>query len=339
MIAVTGATGHIGNVLVRELLERGKAVRTILPPGENRAPLAGLNLEVAESDVRGLDSLVRAFNGVETVYHLAGVISILPGKKKLLEDVNVKGTQNVVEACFRTGVKRLVYISSIHAVKEPPHGTIISESQPYDPSSVLGEYAKSKARATLLIIEAVKRGLDAVIVCPTGVIGPYDYKISEMGQLIQDFLQQKMKACVDGAYDFVDVRDIARGLILACEKGRRGEGYILSGERITVRDLFSLLEKISGIKAPGWQVSCRLARAIGVLATPYYLLSKVKPLFTAYSIDVLSSNSLVSSEKARRELGYSTRSIRESLFDAVSWFKEEARRCASGKMRNSFITA
>jgi dihydroflavonol-4-reductase len=323
LITITGATGHIGNVLVRELLSKKEKIRVIVPPGEDIKPLDGLDIEIISGDVRDINTMIPAFQGADKVYHLAGIISILPGKRDLLQSVNVQGTRNVVEACLKTGIKRLVYVSSIHAIKEPPHGTIITESQPYDPSSVLGDYAKSKAQATLEVIHGVEKGLDTVIVCPTGVIGPYDYKVSEMGHLILEFLLKKIKACVDGAYDFVDVRDVVRGMILASEKGRTGEGYILSGEQITIRDLYSLLENITNIKAPKFQVSCGIARAVGVLATPYYILSKTKPLFTKYSIDVLASNSLVSSEKAKRELGYSARPINESLADAIIWFKEQ----------------
>jgi dihydroflavonol-4-reductase len=323
LIVITGATGHIGNVLVRELLSKKEKIRVIVPPGEDIKPLDGLDIEMIAGDVRDINTMIPAFQGADRVYHLAGIISILPGKRDLLQSVNVQGTRNVVEACLKTGIKRLVYVSSIHAMKEPPHGTIITESQPYDPASVLGDYAKSKAQATLEVIHGIEKGLDTVIVCPTGVIGPYDYKVSEMGHLILEFLLKKIKACVDGAYDFVDVRDVVRGMILANEKGRTGEGYILSGEQITIRNLYSLLENITKIKAPKFQVSCGIARAVGVLATPYYILSKTKPLFTKYSIDVLASNSLVSSEKAKRELGYSARPIKESLADAVIWFKEQ----------------
>jgi len=149
-----------------------------------------------------------------------------------------------------------------------------------------------------------------------------DYRISEMGNLFQRFLKKKMRIGVSGAYDFVDVRDVAEGHILAGLKGRSGEGYILSGEQISIPNLFSLLENITGIKAPGFMVPSWLARTAGILATPYYLLSKTKPLFTAYSIDVLNSNSIVSSEKARRELGFSPRSIRDSLIGTLNWFKE-----------------
>lgn len=184
MVVVTGATGHIGNVLVRELLSRGENVSVVIPPFEDTACLDGLQLEMVKGDVRQIDSLIQAFRGGDVVYHLAGAISILPGKNELLHQVNVVGTRNVVEACLKTDVRRLIYTSSIHAVKEPPHGTVIDETLPYDPDTVLGDYAKSKARATLEVLKGVKRGLDAVIVCPTGVIGPYDYydyRVSDIG--------------------------------------------------------------------------------------------------------------------------------------------------------------
>ena len=190
---------------------------------------------------------------------------------------------------------------------------------------MLGDYAKSKAQATLEVLKGVAQGLDAVIVCPTGVIGPYDYKVSEMGQLIIDFIQRKLHAYVDGAYDFVDVRDVAMGIILACEKGRSGESYILSGAQITVRDLLLMLEEMTGVKAPSLKIPAWLVRTVGSIAPLYYRLTKTKPLFTAYSVDVLSSNSLISSEKAHRELGYSTRSIRESVEDAIRWFRENGK--------------
>jgi dihydroflavonol-4-reductase len=337
LVAVTGSTGHIGNVLVRELLKKGQQVRAIVPAGEDISPLKNLKVEIRQADVRRLDSLIEAFSGVEMVYHLAGIISILPGRKKLLEEVNVQGTQNVCEACLKTGVRRLVYTSSIHAVKEPPHGICITEEQPFDPEAVLGDYGRSKARATLSVYESLKKGLDAVIVCPTGVMGPFDFKLSEMGKLFQDILSRKLKMYINGAYDFVDVRDVAWGIILAGERGRTGQSYILSGEQISVRNILIHLEKISGVKAPSTCIPTRLARLAGILATPYYLLSGTRPLFTAYSIDVLGSNSLVSSAKAKKELGFTARPIRESILDAVSWFKDEARRRRkSGKTDKSY---
>ena len=297
----------------------------MIPPFEDVSCLDGLKVEIVEGDVRQIDSLIQAFEGGDVVYHLAGIISILPGKSELLYQVNVEGTRNVVEACLKTKVRRLVYTSSIHAVKEPPHGIVIDETFPFDPDNVLGDYAKSKAQATLEVLNGVKQGLNVVIVCPTGVIGPYDYKTSEMGQLITDFIQRKLKAYVDGAYDFADVRDVATGLILACEKGCSGESYILSGEQITVRDLLLMLQEITKVKAPSLKIPAWLARTVGKIAPLYHRLTNTKPLFTAYSIDVLASNSVINSEKARCKLGYSARSIRESIEDTVRWLRENGK--------------
>ncbi len=322
MNVVTGATGHIGNVLVRELTAEGEKVRVVIPAQEDVSPLEGLKVELVEGDVRNIDSLIRAFKGCDIAYHLAGIISIVPGKRNLMHQVNVEGARNVVEACLSTGIKRLVYASSIHAIAEPPHGTAIDETLPFDPDRTIGDYGKSKALAAREVLKGTEKGLNAVIMCPTGVIGPYDYKVSEMGQLIRDFLEKKIKARIDGSYDFVDVRDVAKGHILARQKGQAGQTYILSGERITVTDLLSTLEEITGVKAPSLKIPRRLVRAVAVLASPYYRLTKARPLFTAYSIDVLASNSLVNSEKARRELGYRSRPVKESIQDAIEWFKE-----------------
>jgi dihydroflavonol-4-reductase len=319
-VFVTGATGHIGNVLVRELLSQGEQVRALLLPSEDDLPIRGLNVEKVLGDICDLESLIPAFKGVDAVYHLAGAIAITNGKQAMLDRVNVAGTRNVIESCFINGTRRLVYTSSIHAIQEPPHGTVIDEQCPVNPNHVLGGYARSKAQATLEVKRAVECGLDAVIVHPSGVVGPFDFRISEMGQLILDFVRGKLKAYLDGAYDFVDVRDVAQGMIRACKKGRKGESYILSGQQISIKDLMHMLEETTGKKAPSFKVPGWLARAAGRLAPIYYRIRRSKPLFTDYSVDVLCSNSLITSKKARQELGYVPRAVRESITDAVAWF-------------------
>jgi dihydroflavonol-4-reductase len=323
MVLVTGATGHIGNVLVRQLLSRGEEVRALIHRDETITTLDGLKVEMVKGDVCNPDSFLRAFMGIDIVYHLAGRISILPGQDRLLHQVNVVGTQNIIKACIKTGVKRLVYTSSIHAIEEPPPGTIIDETCPCNPDKVPKGYGRSKAQATLAVLRGVEQGLNAVIVCPTGVTGPYDYKISEIGQLIIDFANRNLKAYIDGAYDFIDVRDVATGIILAGKKGSSGECYILSGEQITVYGLMLMLQELTGVKAPSLRVPVWLARIVAKVTPLYYYLTITKPRFTTHSIDVLRSNSLISSEKARRELGFSTRPIRESIADAILWFKEK----------------
>ncbi|UCE98070.1 MAG: NAD-dependent epimerase/dehydratase family protein, partial [Dehalococcoidia bacterium] len=238
--------------------------------------------------------------------------------------VNVDGVRNVVAACRSNRVPRLVYTSSIHAIAEPPKGTVIDESQPFDPDRVLGDYAHSKAHATLILLEEEKKGnLDAVVCCPTGVIGPFDYGISSIGQLILDFASGRLKSYVNGAYDYVDVRDVVNGLILAAEKGKSGRHYILSGEQVQVNNLLMELSKAIGLPAPTFRIPAILARTAGVLASVYYRLLKQKPIFTAYSIDVLRSNSMVSSSRAHEELGFIARPWQESIHDQVKWFEDE----------------
>lgn len=322
MVVVTGATGHIGNVLVRKLLADGKEVKVVVAPGDDLKPIEDLDVELVYADVRDPGSLLSAFDGAEYVYHLAGIISIGSSKSKLLWGVNVDGTKNVIDACIRAGVKRLLYVSSIHAFTEPPHGTPIIETKKFDPSSVVGQYAQSKAAATNEVLKAVeKRGLDAVIVHPTGVIGPYDYKMSNMGQMIVDYINGHLYAYIDGAYDFADVRDVARGIILASEKGQTGESYILSGEQITVEQILKTLEDETKIPMPRIKLPLWVAKVTAPLSEFYYRLKKQPPLFTSYSISTLVSNSLTTHQKATQELGYTARPVKESVRDAAHWFK------------------
>ncbi|MGE5222236.1 MAG: SDR family oxidoreductase [Omnitrophica WOR_2 bacterium] len=320
MILVTGATGHIGNVLVRELLSTGAKVRALVLPGEDCRPLEGLQVEKFEGDILNPASLQPALQDVEKVFHLAGIISILPGKNELVRRVNVQGTHNLLEAARQAGVQRVIYTSSIHAITRAPLGMVIDERMPFDPDNTSGEYDRSKAVASLAVLKAVQEGMDAVIVCPTGVIGPYDFRGSEMGQLIYESTRKKLQFSVEGAYDFVDVRDVARGLILAGERGRRGETYILSGERFTIPNLVDFVRELVGVQAPHIRIPANLAHFSSLFAPLYYRLARVKPLFTSYSIKTVLGNSVISHAKAQRELGYSARSLRESIADTVRWF-------------------
>lgn len=322
MNLVTGATGHIGNVLVRQLLERGEAVRALVWRGEDTAPLKGLDLEVVGGDVLDLDSLKPALCGVTKVFHLAGLISILPGRNEMLRWVNVEGTLNVMLASLQAGVKRFLYTSSIHAIQRAPHGVQIDETLPFDPHNPVGAYDRSKAEASLRVLAAARQGLDAVIVCPTGVIGPNDYRRSEIGQLILDCVRHKPQFYVEGGYDFVDVRDVAQGMILASEKGRTGETYILSGEHLTVRKLMDTLWELTGRRFTRIKVPFSVAQFAAAFTPLYYRLAHVKPRFTPYSLKTLQSNAQISHRKAKEELGYRPRSLAVSLRDTVEWFRQ-----------------
>lgn len=288
MILVTGAAGHLGNVLVRELVERGETVRALLLPGEDRTPLGDLPIEQIEADILDYPALSNAFRGINTVYHLAGIISILPGQNPVLRMVNVLGTRNVIHASLEHGVRRMVYTSSIHALRRLSHGVVIDEKVPFDPEAAISSYDQSKAQASLEVLKAVPLGLNAVIACPTGIIGPYDFRLSEMGKIILDCLEQKPQLYVDGAYDFVDVRDVAQGLILANQQGKRGETYILSGEQLTVRRLLDSIKQITGKGFVRIRLPFRLAQLVAKVTPLYYRLTRTKPRFTPYSLETLA---------------------------------------------------
>jgi len=322
MNLVSGPTGHIGNVLVRELVRRGEKVRALVLPGEDLSPIANLNVEIVYGNVLDKVTLTEAFKGITNVFHLAGIISISTGTDSLVHAVNVEGTKNMVEAAMAAGVKRFIYTSSIHAFKRIPHGRIVDEMTPIEPESSMGAYDRSKAEATLYVLEKVKQGLPAVIACPTGVVGPYDFKKSEIGELVNDWILKKVNYMIEGSYDFVDVRDVVEGLILARNKGQVGQIYILSGELVRVSDLWKFGQELLSIKTRIVNIPTRLAKFAAYFAELYYRITKTKPKFTRYSIATLQSNAVISNTKARAKLGYKPRSLRESIHDTIDWWKQ-----------------
>ncbi|HVP20749.1 MAG TPA: SDR family oxidoreductase [Anaerolineaceae bacterium] len=322
LVLVTGATGHVGNTLVRELLAQQYHVRALVLPAEDTAALRDLPVELVTGDVLEPASLDAAFSKVEIVYHLAGIISIMPGSHALMRKVNVEGTRNVLAAARRSGVRRLVYTSSIHALQRPPLGVVIDESLPFDPDNPAGEYDRTKAEATLVVLDAVRDGLDAVIVCPTGIIGPHDYRGSELGTVVKGWMHQRLAFLTDGNFNWVDVRDIALGHILACERGRTGETYILGGERVSLARLWVMVREAAGIFSQTIIVPFRLAAAAAQAAALWYALTRTRGRFTPYSLETVNSNSAISIAKACRELGYSPRPIADTIRDTVNWWKE-----------------
>lgn len=321
MKVVTGATGHLGNVLVRELLARQEQVRAIVLPTDQASSLADLQIEKVLADVRDLEGLRKAFQGADTVFHLAGIVSVMPGQQELLRQVNVKGTSNVVEACLLSGVRRLVYTSSVHALVEPPHGTALDETFEFDPERVYGDYGKTKAQASLNVLAGTRQGLDAVIACPSGIIGPYDYEPSIVGRLLLNAARGKLRGYVRGGYDFVDVRDVASGLIDLSEKGLKGDTYILSGEFISIKKVTEVVNTLTGKYAFCPQIPFPLALFASRIAERLQLLGASGAHFTQQSLYVLRSNGLISHAKATRELGYSPRSIRQSIKNSLEWFR------------------
>ncbi len=320
MNLVTGATGHIGNVLVRELVQSREKVRVLMLPGEDGRSLASLNVEKITGDILVPSSLNKAMEGITTVYHLASLVSIQRDQEEILQRVNVEGTQNVIEAAKRHNIKRLIYTSSIHALARPPQGVVIDESQPFDIHNEAGDYDRSKALASVKILEAVSQGLDAVIVCPTGVIGPYDFRRSEIGELILGWMKRRISVLIDGKFDFVDVRDVALGHILANKYGRKGEVYILGGEQLSLISFCKKVKEYLDIKSPIIKIPYKLAFFSTIFSERYYKWTKTRPRFTRYSLETVVGNSTITYEKAKRELGYSPRALVDSIRDTIIWW-------------------
>lgn len=323
MFLVIGGSGHLGNVLVRLLLKEDKKIRVIVPPNEDLTSLKNLDVEVFFCDIRDKTTLKRAFKDIEVVFHLASLISVLPRSRNLIYDVNINGTKNVLDLCLESNVKRLLYVSSVHALKEPSHNTPLTENKDFDPQKVVGDYAKSKAIATKEVLKSVENGADAVVVHPSGIIGPYDYKLSFMSHVIINYVKKRYPFGINGGYDFVDVRDVAQGIILAYKYGKKGENYILSGEYISIKDLFKILEELTDIKAPSVFLPAWCARFLSLFANLYYYITNEKPTFTSYAVYTLTSNSLMDHTKATKEFGYNHRPIKESIKDTVNWLKEK----------------
>lgn len=318
---ITGASGHIGYALLLKLIESGEKVRILIRRNEKR--FDETECEKVFGDVTDKDSLKKAFEGADTVYHLAGIIDINNGDDSLVWKVNYEGVKNVCEACEEAGVKKLIYASSVDAYTPLEGGVEMKEVTHFEPDSLEGTYAKTKASATNYVFEKCKEGLPAVIVYPGACIGPYDYKMSNAGEMVRMCIKGSMPASLKfGAYNFVDVRDVADGMYAAAQKGKIGEGYILCGEQISTDNFIKTVMRECGKKPPKIKMSKGIVDAAAPIMEMYYKLAKKTPLFTRYTIRKLTSNCNFSIEKAKTELGYMPMSVAESIHDMVKWIKE-----------------
>ncbi len=328
---VTGAAGHLGNTVIQNLLKEGARVRALVLPRELEAArrVLGSEPELVPGDVRDENSLEAFFDNPQgaqlCIIHCAGVISITSAFDPLVYEVNVTGTRNIVNICKKHKVSKLVYVSSVHAIPELPHGKVISEVKHFDPQEVTGLYAKTKAEATQLVLNAALEGLNACVVHPAGIMGPYDFGNGHGTQIVLDYLEGRLTACVRGGYDFVDVRDVADGILACCKKGRRGECYILSNRYYPVKQILDSLHGITGKRKIRAMLPLWLVRLVAPIAEVYYKVKKQTPLFTRYSIYTLQTNSLFSHDKATHELGYNPRPIEQTLIDTVQWLKKQGR--------------
>ncbi len=317
---VTGAAGHLGvNLVGKLMLKKDAIVKAVLLPGENAVFEGAENVEIVRGDVTDRKFLESVIEKDSTVIHLAGIIDICAGNKDRVYQVNVEGTKNVAEVSLEKGVARFVYTSSVHVIP-PRNGVKMTEPISFDPDGIVGDYAKSKTLATKAVFDAIGRGLNGVVVYPSGIIGPEDYRVSEMGELFVEIVNRKIKISLKGGYDFADVRDVADGILAAAEKGKAGEGYILSGESVTVDRIYAAVRQVTREKKHAPKIAMWFVR---LFAFPLELFARIcgkKPLFTKYSLYTISAPHEFSHEKATKELNYSPRPPEESIRDAIRWF-------------------
>src|SRR3990172_210149 len=250
MTLVTGATGFIGAALVRQLINQGDSVRVISRPHSDQRNLEGLRIEVAYGDLQDMASLQEALIGCRRLYHVAAYYSLWAPDPGLFYRVNVNGTKNLMQAAWKAGVERIVYTSTVGALGTPPDGQPGNEETPVSLSDMVGDYKQSKYLAEQVVIDLARQGLPVVIVNPSTPVGPWDIKPTPTGQMILDFLKGRMWAYLDTGMNLIDVEDVARGHILAMEKGKTGQKYILGHRNMTLREIFEKLGEISGIKPP-----------------------------------------------------------------------------------------
>lgn len=317
---VTGAAGHVGSTIVRKLLARGETVRCLVLPEEPGTD--GPNVCYVRGDVRDRASLLPLFENAQgadlIVLHAAGIVSIADRVTDLLYDVNVNGTRNILSLCETYRVKKLVYVSSVHALPEREDLRVITETDDFSADKVVGGYAKTKAEATRLALEAAKRGLNVTVVHPSGILGPYDAQGNHLVQFVADYVAGRLPAGVRGGYDLVDVRDVADGCLAAAERGPRGACYILSNRHYEVRDLLRMMRAITGARRvpvlPLW-----VAKAAAPLLQWVAKKRRKRPLYTRYSLYTLQTNDRFSHDKATRELGFMPRDLYETLKDTIEW--------------------
>lgn len=322
---ITGATGFLGRTVVNTLLKQNANVHALVMNNDPLVAELPSEVFITYGDVCDTMSLIKFFSQADDntcVIHCAGIVSVASNPGTKIYQVNIGGTNNIIHFCEKYNIKKLVHISSVHAIPEKPKGTEITEEAIFSPELVKGHYAKSKAIATKLVFEAANRGLNASIIFPSGIIGPGDIGQGSITNMLLSFIAGKLPLAVKGGYDFVDVRDVANGIILCSEYGEKGHGYILSGQYATIKDILTVANNTLNIKKTVMFLPTRIAKLIAPIYEKISLRKRQTLYFTPYSVAVLESNSLFNKTRAIDKLGYTARSVKESIVDTIKWLKQ-----------------
>lgn len=322
---VTGASGHLGANLVRELVARGDRVR-VLVRREREPAIEGLDVEVVVGDLSNEETLTRALAGCDRLYHLAALISIRDADRSALHTTNVEGTRRVLQAALHAGVERVVHCSSFGAVGQRP-GRASDERMRLRHDEPAMDYDRTKAAAEGEVARALARGLDVRVVCPSGMVGPWDYKPSLIGDTMLAFARGRLPAYVSGGHDFVPVSCVARGHVLAMERGRTGERYLLTGAYTTLDEIFEWMAEILGRRAPRLRIPPKVALPVAAIKDRLEraLAPGRRPKFNEQSIRMLAAGKVADGSWTRASLAWSPGSVRDAVAEHIDWFRAQGR--------------
>jgi dihydroflavonol-4-reductase len=319
---VTGATGFVGTHVARQLVSAGQSVRVLVRSGSNSEALGGLDVEYFEGDLRDVGSLERAMQGVRRVFHVAADYRLWTPRPEEIYENNVEGTRKLIAAAQNASVERIVYTSTVATIAVPRHGALPNEDTHATLAEMIGHYKRSKFLAEQVAVEAAAKGVPVVIVNPTAPVGPWDWKPTPTGRIILDFLKGKMPAYVDTGLNVAAVEDIAAGHLLAAEKGRVGERYILGARNMTLKQILDALSAITGRPAPRVRLPHAVALAAGYADQLLSRLAGREPQIPVEGVKMSRHRMFVESDKAERELGYRPTSVEAALERAVRWYEQ-----------------
>ena len=317
---VTGAAGFLGSHVARQLVARGEAVRVLMRPSSSNRAISDLSLEYVTGDLRDAASLERAMTGVKRVYHVAADYRLWAKRSKDIYDSNVGGTKNLLAAAKRAGVEQLIYTSTVAtiAVDRPQLPNEFTDAKLEE---MVGHYKRSKWMAEREALQAAKDGLPVIVVMPTTPVGPWDWKPTPTGKIILDFLNGKMPGYVETGLNFVGVEECAAGHLLAAEKGKVGERYLLGAENLTLKGLLDLLAQITGLRAPGMKIPHGVALGVAYVDTVLSRLVGKEPQIPVEGVKIARHKMFVDASRAQRELGFQPGPVAAALERAVRWYR------------------
>lgn len=318
---VTGSTGFIGASIVRQLLEAGREVRALVRPGSDTSNLSGLELELWKGDLLDQESLRQGLKGCDVLYHAAADYRLWTRTPHEMYRINVGGTEAILEAALERGLARVVYTSSVGTLGNPGDGTPGTEETPVSLADMVGPYKKSKFLAERVAEKYVSKGLPLVVVNPSTPVGPRDIKPTPTGKIIVDFLKRKMPAYLNTGLNIIAVEDCARGHLLAEQNGRIGQKYILGNSNLTLRDIFRLLEEITGLPAPRVRLPYLPILIAAYINEGLSGVTGREPLIPLAGVQMASKFMFFDSSRAVQELGLPQTPVREALVRAVDWFR------------------